>query len=164
MPRLAPLHPDLERRDDRALKDQGAKRIGWVEKRAVKPGAGPGPVKRGVGMGSATWFHTGGPRATVQVTVAPTLAADLADTLPYLVEYPHGCVEQTMSRFLPAVKVAHILERSGVELPELEAKLPKVVEAGVKRLLELQQPDGGGDQNDGNQQHETDTAPAPRPE
>lgn len=82
-------------------------------------------------------------KATVQVTVAPTLAADLADTLPYLVDYPYGCVEQTMSRFLPAVKVAQILKRSGVKLPELEAKLPKVVEAGVKRLLELQQPDGG---------------------
>src|SRR5579883_2016245 len=31
--------------------------------------------------------------AQVRVTVAPTLAADLADTLPYLVEYPYGCVD-----------------------------------------------------------------------
>ncbi len=83
-------------------------------------------------------------RATATVTVAPTLAADLADTLPYLVEYPYGCVEQTMSRFLPALRVAQILQQSGLStISALEAKLPKVVEAGQKRLIELQQPDGG---------------------
>jgi uncharacterized protein YfaS (alpha-2-macroglobulin family) len=83
-------------------------------------------------------------RATATVTVAPTLAADLADTLPYLVEYPYGCVEQTMSRFLPAIRVAAILKQAGGGVgKELEAKLPKVVEAGQKRLIELQQPDGG---------------------
>ncbi|MCI0699701.1 MAG: hypothetical protein L0241_01275 [Planctomycetia bacterium] len=82
--------------------------------------------------------------AQVSVTVAPTLAADLADTLPYLVEYPYGCVEQTMSRFLPAIRVAHILRQSGIStVKQLDEKLPKVVAAGQKRLIELQQPDGG---------------------
>jgi hypothetical protein len=82
--------------------------------------------------------------AQVSVTVAPTLAADLADTLPYLVDYPYGCVEQTMSRFLPALRVAAILQQSGIStMKPLEAKLPKVVEAGQKRLIALQQPDGG---------------------
>ncbi|MBM3982790.1 MAG: hypothetical protein FJ304_21470, partial [Planctomycetes bacterium] len=82
--------------------------------------------------------------ARVTVTLAPTLAADLADTLPYLVEYPYGCVEQTMSRFLPALRVGLILKQSGLSTVKvLEQKLPKVVEAGQKRLIELQQPDGG---------------------
>ncbi len=82
--------------------------------------------------------------AQVTVTVAPTLAADLADTLPYLVDYPYGCVEQTMSRFLPALRVAAILRQSGIStIKPLEEKLPKVVEAGQKRLISLQQPDGG---------------------
>src|SRR5262249_39469107 len=94
-------------------------------------------------------------RATVSVTVAPTLAADMADTLPYLVEYPYGCVEQTMSRFLPAIRVAQILQQLGVSAnPELEKKLPKVVEAGVKRLLELQQQDGGWAWHGTGQTHE----------
>ncbi len=94
-------------------------------------------------------------RASVSVTVAPTLAADLADTLPYLVEYPYGCVEQTMSRFLPALRVAAILRQSGIStVKELEAKLPKVVEAGQKRLIELQQPDGGWGWNGNGQTHE----------
>ncbi len=64
---------ELRRRLDRsevrlAQYEEGAHRIGWKEKRAVKPGAGRGPVKRGVGMGSATW-GLGRSSATVQVTV-----------------------------------------------------------------------------------------------
>ena len=93
--------------------------------------------------------------AQVSVTVAPTLAADLADTLPYLVEYPYGCVEQTMSRFLPALRVGLILKQSGIStIKGLEEKLPKVVEAGQKRLIALQQPDGGWGWNGNGQTHE----------
>jgi hypothetical protein len=93
--------------------------------------------------------------ARVSVTVAPTLAADLADTLPYLVEYPYGCVEQTMSRFLPALRVAAILKQSGIStIAELEKKLPKVVEVGQKRLIALQQPDGGWAWQGNGQTHE----------
>lgn len=94
-------------------------------------------------------------RATATLTVAPTLAADLADTLPYLVDYPYGCVEQTMSRFLPALKVAHIVRQAGLStMKQLEEKLPKVVEAGQKRLIELQQPDGGWGWNGTGTTHE----------
>lgn len=93
--------------------------------------------------------------AQVSVTIAPSLAADLADTLPYLVEYPYGCVEQTMSRFLPALRVGLILKQSGLSTVKmLEQKLPKVVEAGQKRLIELQQPDGGWGWNGNGQTHE----------
>lgn len=93
--------------------------------------------------------------AQVTVTVAPTLAADLADTLPYLVEYPYGCVEQTMSRFLPALRVGLILKQSGIStIKPLEEKLPKVIEAGQKRLIALQQPDGGWAWNGDGQTHE----------
>ncbi len=82
-------------------------------------------------------------RASLEITLAPSLAADMVDTLDYLVEYPYGCVEQTMSRFLPAVKVAQILERAKIAHPGLEKKLPKVAAAGIKRLLDLQREDGG---------------------
>ncbi len=47
----------------------GAERFGWKAKRAVAPGAGKGPVKRGVGMGSAIWYQGGGPGYSVEVTV-----------------------------------------------------------------------------------------------
>ena len=82
-------------------------------------------------------------RAVLEVRFAPTLTADLLDTLPFLVEYPYGCVEQTMSRFLPAIKVAQMLRQLKLNNPELEGKLPVYAAAGIKRLLELQHKDGG---------------------
>jgi xanthine dehydrogenase YagR molybdenum-binding subunit len=48
---------------------EGAARFGWKEKRAVAPGAGAGPVKRGIGLGAATWFLGGGAGYAVEVTV-----------------------------------------------------------------------------------------------
>ncbi|MFH2007536.1 MAG: alpha-2-macroglobulin family protein [bacterium] len=82
-------------------------------------------------------------RSELELHLAPSLAADMVDSLAYLVEYPYGCVEQTMSRFLPAIKVAQILKRFDIRHPGLEAKLPQVVPAGIKRLLQLQKPGGG---------------------
>ncbi|MDB6112979.1 MAG: Large extracellular alpha-helical protein, partial [Pedosphaera sp.] len=43
---------------------------------------------------------SGSTSLTVQVT--PSLAVTMLDALPYLIDYPYGCTEQTMSRFLPA--------------------------------------------------------------
>ncbi len=92
--------------------------------------------------------------ARLEISFAPSLAADLADTLNYLVDYPYGCVEQTMSRFLPAIKVAQILKQYDVNHPELIKKMPGVVAAGIKRLLELQQGDGGWGWHGGSVTHE----------
>lgn len=92
--------------------------------------------------------------ARLEINFAPSLAADMADTLNFLVDYPYGCVEQTMSRFLPAIKVAQILKQYEVNHPELQKKMPAVVAQGVKRLLELQQSDGGWGWHGGSQTHE----------
>jgi hypothetical protein len=78
-----------------------------------------------------------------EVRLVPSLTADLLDTLPYLVDYPYGCVEQTMSKFLPAIKVAQILKQFRIENAELNKKLPGCVDAGIRRLLQLQHADGG---------------------
>ncbi|MEJ7596535.1 MAG: alpha-2-macroglobulin family protein [Kofleriaceae bacterium] len=92
--------------------------------------------------------------ATLEVTFAPSLAADLVQTLDYLVEYPYGCAEQTMSRFTPAIRVAGILENLGIRDSALAARLPAVVELGVKRLIDMQQPDGGWGWQSGSETHE----------
>jgi uncharacterized protein YfaS (alpha-2-macroglobulin family) len=92
--------------------------------------------------------------ASLEIHFAPSLAADLADTLDYLVEYPYGCVEQTMSRFLPAIQVAKVLRRYQIRHEGLARKLPGCVQGGIKRLLELQQPDGGWGWNGTGQTHE----------
>jgi len=80
----------------------------------------------------------------LQLTLSCTTAAQALEGLGYLVEYPHGCVEQTMSRFLPAVMVGRAVRQSGVDLPpDVAAKLPQVLSRGLTRLYTFQHADGG---------------------
>jgi len=51
---------------------------------------------------------------------SPTIAGALVDALPFLISYPHGCTEQTLNRFVPAVIVRRVLQRTGVDLAALK--------------------------------------------
>lgn len=52
---------------------------------------------------------------------SPSLAGAMIDALPYLLDYPYGCTEQTMSRFLPAVLTRRSLQQfGGYGLEDLE--------------------------------------------
>ena len=62
----------------------------------------------------------GASRLNVQLN--PSLAATMLDALPYLADYPYGCVEQTMSRFLPTAITERTLRESGVNLEQLRAR------------------------------------------
>jgi alpha-2-macroglobulin len=53
------------------------------------------------------------------VQLNPSLAATMLDSLPYLIEYPYGCIEQTVSRFIPAVVVSKTLSDLGYDLKAL---------------------------------------------
>ncbi|MDB4778265.1 MG2 domain-containing protein [bacterium] len=92
--------------------------------------------------------------AELEITIVPSLISDVVESLEYLVQYPHGCVEQTMSRFLPAIAVKGVFDHANIKNEALEAKLPLVVDTGIKRLLELQQPDGGWGWHGGSATHE----------
>jgi uncharacterized protein YfaS (alpha-2-macroglobulin family) len=52
----------------------------------------------------------------LEVRFSPTLAGAMVDALPYLAEYPYGCTEQTLSRFLPSVITQKVLREMGVDL------------------------------------------------
>jgi uncharacterized protein YfaS (alpha-2-macroglobulin family) len=58
----------------------------------------------------------------LEVRWSPTLAGALVDALPYLVDYPYGCTEQTLNRFLPTVIVQKILLEMGIDLEEVRTK------------------------------------------
>jgi uncharacterized protein YfaS (alpha-2-macroglobulin family) len=58
----------------------------------------------------------------LEVRFSPTLAGALVDALPYLVDYPYGCTEQTLNRFLPTVVVQKVLRDLGVPLEEIRKK------------------------------------------
>ncbi|HEX8072548.1 MAG TPA: MG2 domain-containing protein [Pyrinomonadaceae bacterium] len=84
------------------------------------------------------------PRArTLRIEAAPSVAATLFGALDYLTGYPYGCVEQTMSSFLPNVIVANALRE--VETTSLSDKnnLGKKVRRGLERLYNYQHDDGG---------------------
>jgi hypothetical protein len=81
-------------------------------------------------------------KAVMRISLSPSLSATMFESLEYLAGYPYGCVEQTMSRFLPTVVVANVLQKLGMKNPKLEADLPKFVQAGLQRLYGFQHDDG----------------------
>ncbi|MDQ1350740.1 MAG: alpha-2-macroglobulin [Acidobacteriota bacterium] len=72
-------------------------------------------------------------------------------SLNYLAAYPYGCVEQTMSGFLPDVVLAGVLEKQKINNPELKNKVDKYIYAGIQKLLGFQGQNGfWGWWNEGN--------------
>jgi uncharacterized protein YfaS (alpha-2-macroglobulin family) len=103
-------------------------------------------------------------RFSVQVT--PSLAVTMLDALPYLIDYPYGCTEQTLSRFLPAVIVTKTLMDQGLKPGSIRdkvfggietqhtgkthpkgkkniAELDAMTQSGLDRLYDFQHSDGG---------------------
>jgi uncharacterized protein YfaS (alpha-2-macroglobulin family) len=58
----------------------------------------------------------------LEVRYSPTLAGAMVDALPYLVDYPYGCTEQTLNRFLPTVMTQKILQEMGLNLKAIQEK------------------------------------------
>lgn len=61
-------------------------------------------------------------QSRLEVRYSPTLAGALVDALPYLVDYPYGCTEQTLNRFLPVVITHRTLIDLGVDLKTVREK------------------------------------------
>ncbi len=62
------------------------------------------------------------PQTRLEVRWSPTLAGAMVDALPYLVNYPYGCTEQTLNRFLPTVITQKILIEMGLDLEAIRKK------------------------------------------
>ena len=58
----------------------------------------------------------------LEARFSPTLAGAMVDALPYLVDYPYGCTEQTLNRFLPTVITQRVLQKMQLNLKEIQAK------------------------------------------
>lgn len=79
----------------------------------------------------------------LQLDLAPSLAPGLLDGVEYLIGYPYGCVEQTMSRVLPNAVVGRAFRELEIDSALLEADLPPMVELGLQKLYGFQHEDGG---------------------
>ena len=61
-------------------------------------------------------------QSKLTVRFSPTIAGAVVDAIPYLASYPHGCTEQTMNRFVPAVIAQQMLKDLKINLAEVKAK------------------------------------------
>ncbi|MEO2027819.1 MAG: MG2 domain-containing protein [Fuerstiella sp.] len=61
-------------------------------------------------------------QSRLEIRFSPTLAGAMVDALPYLIDYPYGCTEQTLNRFLPAVITQQTLKRMGIDLADVQKK------------------------------------------
>ena len=61
-------------------------------------------------------------QSRLEIRYSPTLAMAMVDALPYLADYPYGCTEQTLNRFLPAAITQKILLDMGLNLKEIAEK------------------------------------------
>jgi uncharacterized protein YfaS (alpha-2-macroglobulin family) len=67
----------------------------------------------------------------------------VSDALEYLVAYPYGCVEQTMSAFVPDIVASQVEAEFGVSARRSAEQLAKMVGDGLARLYGMQHADGG---------------------
>jgi len=82
--------------------------------------------------------------AELYVSVSPSLASSMLSALEDLAGYPYGCVEQTMSRFLPTAVVAYTAKKLNLNLRmQLLNELPKMIDKGLKTLYNYQHADDG---------------------
>jgi uncharacterized protein YfaS (alpha-2-macroglobulin family) len=58
----------------------------------------------------------------LEVRYSPTLAGAMVDALPYLIDYPYGCTEQTLNRFLPAAITQKTLLDMKLDLKSIQQK------------------------------------------
>ncbi|KKU80110.1 MAG: hypothetical protein UY05_C0014G0002 [Candidatus Peregrinibacteria bacterium GW2011_GWA2_47_7] len=89
----------------------------------------------------------------LKITTGATVATYLTDSLNYLLNFPYGCTEQTLSRLVP-----NVVLKNAVSIPNLADKIKlapikdydgkvvnfdTVVQKSLQRLYEYQRNDGG---------------------
>lgn len=84
-----------------------------------------------------------GDLSTLEIATHETLLQFLTKKLDDLIDYPYGCVEQTVSRFVPAVLALQVYRKFGyTPPPALATRTEEAVRIGPQRLAKLQSEDG----------------------
>jgi uncharacterized protein YfaS (alpha-2-macroglobulin family) len=77
------------------------------------------------------------------IRISPSIAGSLFGALDYLTTFPYGCVEQTMSSFLPNILVTQAVNELGLKVGLDTVAVQQKIRAGVDRLNNFQHEDGG---------------------
>ncbi len=92
----------------------------------LKTEAWAGTVRPDQTVSSAVAFQVPDARrieqSVLEVRYSPSLAGAMVDALPYLIDYPYGCTEQTLNRFLPAVLTQKVLLEMNLDLAAIREK------------------------------------------
>jgi len=75
--------------------------------------------------------------AVVEISSVPSM--NLQKRLNYLIEYPHGCIEQTTSAVFPQLVLNQLTDLDDYK----KAQVDRNVKSGISRLSNFQRPDGG---------------------
>ena len=82
----------------------------------------------------------------VTLRLTPSIAASLTGGVEYLIGYPYGCVEQTLSRILPDMQVRRALQSRGLPLDAATTRksgeIGLMVREGLARLARFQHTSG----------------------
>lgn len=89
----------------------------------------------------------------LEVRFSPTLAGAMVDALPYMVDYPYGCTEQTLNRFLPTVITQKVLLDMKLDLKDIEKKRTNLNAQEIGDDQERAKQWGRGARQVGNQPH-----------
>ncbi|MFN4122803.1 MAG: alpha-2-macroglobulin family protein [Flavobacteriales bacterium] len=73
----------------------------------------------------------------IELTTIPPI--NLKSRLRYLIQYPHGCIEQTVSGAFPQLYLSELMDLSDYEKREID----KNVKAAIKRIYKFQTASGG---------------------
>jgi alpha-2-macroglobulin len=79
----------------------------------------------------------GTPDVTLELSKIPPI--NLEERLNFLIQYPHGCIEQTTSSIFPQLHLSSLLKLSDTQKTAIEKNL----KAGIERLQSFQTKDGG---------------------
>jgi len=81
--------------------------------------------------------------ARLILSLDPSPDRSLERALDALRDFPYGCFEQTVSRFLPAVAAIHAYQTMGRPNDRLRSRFLPIAEAGLARMYNMQRQGGG---------------------
>jgi alpha-2-macroglobulin len=76
-------------------------------------------------------------KAVVEISSIP--AINLEKRLQYLIQYPHGCIEQITSSVFPQLVLNQLMELNGQQKAQVDMNIRK----GIEKIKNFQTPDGG---------------------
>ncbi|MFD1161199.1 alpha-2-macroglobulin family protein [Hwangdonia seohaensis] len=85
----------------------------------------------------STFGVVGTNSATLEFSTLPPM--DFSRRLQFLIQYPHGCLEQTTSSVFPQLFLTDIFDLTHQKKQEIQTN----IENGIKRLAHFQKPNGG---------------------